>query len=185
MPLSPSLSWVPSASWSLSRPAPTPAPFHPIRSRLLRRVDRGTLNARHTDALLAPPSGAATICSFCSSSSYRGRPPARPRRFAAARPALTRSVISARSNCANEPKTLNRNSPWGVVVSIFSVIERNATPRLFNSVMIVRRCDSERPRRSSFQTIKMSPCRRSARQAFSPDYSPDGLFGGGERSLTL
>ena len=54
-----------------------PASFQPIRSRLLRSVDRGTLNARHTDALLAPPSRAATICSICSSSSDRGRPPMR------------------------------------------------------------------------------------------------------------
>ena len=69
---------------------------------------------------------------------------------------------SDRSNCASAPKTWNRNSPCGVVVSICSVSERNATPRALRSFTVVRRCGSDRPRRSSFQTTKQSPGRRKA-----------------------
>lgn len=80
-------------------------------------------------ALLAPPSSAATICSMRSGSSAGGRPPLRPRRLAAARPATTCSRVSARSYRAGDPKMSNNSSPCGVVVSICSVRDRNATPR--------------------------------------------------------
>jgi hypothetical protein len=46
-----------------------------------------------------------------SASIAMGRPPRRPRRRAAARPALTRSCVKDRSNCASAPNTWNRNSP--------------------------------------------------------------------------
>jgi hypothetical protein len=37
----------------------------------------------------------------------------------------------------------NKNSPWGVVVSICSVNERKAIPRFLRSVTVVRRCGSD------------------------------------------
>ena len=72
-----------------------------------------------------------------------------------------RSCVNARSYCANAPKTLNRNAPCGVVVSICSVRERNATPCACMVVIMWNRCDSERPSRSSFQTTRQSPGRTS------------------------
>jgi hypothetical protein len=133
----------------------------PIRASVPSRVERGTLKVRQTDALLAPPSSAAVIRSRVSASIIGGRPPWRPRRLAAASPATTRSRVSARSYCANAPNSENSNSPWGVVVSICSVRDRNAIPRAFRSVTIVSRWGSERPSRSSFQTISVSPALNS------------------------
>src|SRR3954467_9112630 len=43
-----------------------------------------------------------------------------------------------------------------------SVRERNATPLLFRSSRMRTRCESERPRRSSFQTTSTSPARNPA-----------------------
>jgi hypothetical protein len=94
-----------------------------------------------------------------SASIATGRP---PRRRAAARPARTRSWVNDCSNCASAPKTWNRNLPCGVVVSICSVSERNATPRSFSSFTVASRWDSDRPRRSSFQTTRQSPGLRKA-----------------------
>ena len=117
---------------------------------------------RHTAAFVAPPSSAATTAAIFSASIATGRPPRRPRRRAAARPARTRSWVNDRSNCASAPKTWNRNSPCGVVVSICSVSERNAMPRSFSSFTVASRWDSDRPRRSSFQTTRQSPGLRKA-----------------------
>src|SRR3954453_354967 len=71
-------------------------PVQPTRARVSSRVERGTLKPRHTLALLAPPSSAAVICSIFSASSAGGRAPLRPRRLAAARPAMTRSRAGER-----------------------------------------------------------------------------------------
>ena len=120
-------------------------------------VERGTSKVRQTDALLAPPSSAAVIRSRVSILIIGGRPPWRPRHFAAASPAITRSRVSARSYCASAPKRENSNSPCGVVVSICSVSDRNAIPRAFRSVTIDSRCGSGRPSRSSFHTISVLP----------------------------
>ena len=68
------------------------------------------------------------MASSCSALMARGRPPCFPRRLAAANPAVIRSWVKARSYCASAPKRLNRKAPCGVVVSICSVRERNATP---------------------------------------------------------
>ena len=95
----------------------------------------------------------------------------RPRRLAAAKPAMTRSRVKARSYCARAPKTENRSSPCGVVVSICSVRERNATPFFFRSAMIDSRLGSDRPSLSSFQTTRQSPARKSRRQALRPGRS--------------
>ncbi len=117
---------------------------------------------RQTAAFVAPPSSAATTAAIFSASIATGRPPCRPRRRAAARPARTRSWVRERSNCASAPKTWKRNSPCGVVVSICSVSERNATPRSFSSFIVASRWDSDRPRRSSFHTTRQSPGLRKA-----------------------
>ncbi len=71
-----------------------------------------------------------------------------------------RSWVKARSYCANAPNTLKRNAPCGVVVSICSVRERKATPYTCKVVTMCRRCGSERPSRSSFQTTRQSPAGR-------------------------
>lgn len=73
---------------------------------------------RHTAALLAPDANACTTASIFSASIYGGPPPLRPLRFAAARPATTRSRVRARSYCAKAPNRENRSSPCGVGVSI-------------------------------------------------------------------
>lgn len=52
-----------------------------------------------------------------------------------------------------------------------SVKERKATPRIFRSSTILIRWESDRPRRSSFQTTSTSPLAQSAAQAFSPGRS--------------
>ena len=44
-----------------------------------------------------------------------------------------------------------------MVVSIPSVSDRNATPFFFSPAMMSSRWDKERPSRSSFQTISLSP----------------------------
>ena len=75
---------------------------------------------------------------------------------------MTRSCVKDRSNCARAPKTWNRNSPCGVVVSICSVSDRKAIPRSLRSFTVLSRCGSDRPRRSSFHTTKQSPGRRNA-----------------------
>jgi len=64
------------------------------------KVERRTWKVRHTAALLAPPSSAAMICSTFSGSIAGGRPALRPRRRAAASPAVTRSLIRAGSLAA-------------------------------------------------------------------------------------
>jgi len=66
-----------------------PGPVHPVRFKVSIKVERATFNVRHTDALLAPASKAARTCSTFSASIVGGLPPLRPRRRAAARPALT------------------------------------------------------------------------------------------------
>src|SRR3546814_1557811 len=83
---------------------------HPIRSNVSVNVDRGTLNVRETDALLAPLDRAATINCIFSAAIVGGRPPCRPRRFAAARPAMIRSRVNARSYWASAPNSENSRS---------------------------------------------------------------------------
>ena len=63
-----------------------------------------------------------------AASSFLRRPPMRPSARAAARPAEVRSRIMARSNSAKEPTICIIMRPAGVVVSMFSVIERKPAP---------------------------------------------------------
>ena len=55
---------------------------------------------------------------------------------------------------------LNTSIPPEVVVSIFSVSERNPMPRAASSPTFSIRWLIERPRRSSFQTTSVSPGRK-------------------------
>jgi len=75
-------------------------PAEPIRDSVVL--------CRQTDALLAPPSSAAVIRSRVSVLIIGGQPPWRPRRFAAASPAITRSRFSARG--ADAPRYNGRTS---------------------------------------------------------------------------
>ena len=135
---------------------------------VLRRMPK----VRQTAALVTPPSSAAITAPSFSALTATGRPPRRPRRRGAASPACTRSWISARSNCASAPKMWNSNSPCGVVVSICSVRDRNATQRSFRSVTVVSRCGRDRPSRSNFQTTRQSPARIKASALPRPARSP-------------
>ena len=121
-------------------------PVHPALARVSSSVERGTLKLRHTLALLAPPSSAATMPSGRSGSTVGRRPPFRPRRLAAARPAITRCWVKARSYCASAPKMPNSSSPCGVVVSICSIRLRKEIPCRFRSVTMPSKCGREQPR---------------------------------------
>jgi hypothetical protein len=95
-------------------------------------------------------------------------PAARTR--AAASPALVRSRIRSRSNSARAAKTWKTSLPPGVVVSIASCRLRNPIPCSASPVTVSTRCRSDRPRRSSFQTTRVSP----GRSCFSPAHHPGG-----------
>jgi len=81
---------------------------HPIRARESISVLRLMPKVRRTAALVAPPSSAAHHRRRKLFAIDRnGAPLRRPRRPAAARPAVTRSWVKDRSNCARAPKTWN------------------------------------------------------------------------------
>jgi hypothetical protein len=101
-----------------------------LRASASYSVVRLTPKVRHSAALLAPPSKAVRIAASFSSLMAWGRPPRFLRRLAAANPTLMRSCVKAHSYWTSAPNTLNRKTPCGVVVSICSVRERNATPRV-------------------------------------------------------
>ena len=101
----------------------------PIRVSVPIKVERSTPKLWHTAALLIPPSRAFVIASIFSGGIASGLPPCRSRRFAAARPAILHSRVGARSYWASAPNIENSTSPCGVVVTICSVSDRNATCR--------------------------------------------------------
>jgi len=74
-------------------------------------------------------------------------------------PAEVRSRIVARSNSANEPMICIIMRPAGVVVSMFSVIDRKPAPARAIRSMMCSTSFSEGERRSSFQTTTASPSR--------------------------
>jgi hypothetical protein len=65
----------------------------------------------------------------------------------------------ARSNSAKAPTICINMRPAGVVVSMFSVMDRKPAPALTILSMMCRTSFSERDRRSSFQTTTVSPSR--------------------------
>ena len=92
------------------------------------------------------------------------RPNFTPRRCAAFTPARVRSEISDLSSSARTPIICHMARPVGVAVSIASVSEWNFTPRARRSSSIVIRSRRLRPSRSSFHTIRVSPCSSFFRQ---------------------
>ena len=86
-----------------------------------------------------------------------GLPPTRPRAFAARRPALVRSRMSARSNSAAAPRTWRANLPCGVEVSIGSRSDLKCPPTASTRSITSSRWTSERASRSIRATTRMSP----------------------------
>lgn len=113
-----------------------------------------------------------TNCPLWAADNFAGRPgpaPFLPPFFAfmAASPALVRSEIRLDSISASEAMMWNIIFPTGVLVSIPSVRE-------WKWMLCASRCSRSwqrpltlRPRRSSFQTMRVSPGRRALRQAVS------------------
>ncbi|MGB7173219.1 MAG: hypothetical protein WBD23_06675, partial [Candidatus Acidiferrales bacterium] len=66
-------------------------------------------------------------------------------------PALTRSAIRLRSNSATAPKTVKIIRPAGVVVSICSDSETNATPSELKVSKARSKWETERANLSNFQ----------------------------------
>lgn len=96
------------------------------------------------------------------------RPPTLPRRLAAFKPARVRSLTSSRSICARLAMTWKKKRPAGLPVSIWSV-------RLLKWILFFSRFATKsispltlRPKRSSFQTTKVSPSRSWSIAWFNP-----------------
>ncbi len=87
------------------------------------------------------------------------RPSLMPCFFAAAKPARVRSMIRERSNSESAAMICSTKRPPALSVSMGSERERKLTPRLPRSAIVSTRWDSDRPRRSSFQTTSVSPGR--------------------------
>ena len=85
-----------------------------------------------------------------------GRPILFPFRRASPRPALTRSPINARSNCAIAPNIWNTSSPDGSDVSIASVADTKSIPNFRNSSSADTSCRNDLANRSNFQTSTTS-----------------------------
>lgn len=85
-----------------------------------------------------------------------GLAPTRPLIRAAFRPALVRSEISARSRWVTAPSTWSENMPCGVLVSMRSRKLRKCVPAAANCSMTARRWLTERARRSSLTTTRVS-----------------------------
>jgi hypothetical protein len=71
---------------------------------------------------------------------FLGLPSCLPCALARWRPSLTRSAMRARSNSAIAPRTCNCSLPAGVVASIPSARETNATPSAWSSSKNMIRC---------------------------------------------
>jgi len=81
------------------------------------------------------------------------------------------------------PKT---KLPWAVVVSTMPLVsDRTPTPRVCRVVTMSMRSCRLRPSRSIFQMIRVSPRRRSARQAFhcGRSFGPGGGVGVGFQAV--
>jgi len=81
-----------------------------------------------------------------------GRPSRFPFARAFRRPARTRSAIRDRSSSATAPRTVKIILPVGVEVSICSLYETNSIPKARNVSRARSRCDTDRAKRSNFQT---------------------------------
>ena len=136
------------------------------------------VKSRHVRPRLSASEDASAISRRFASSSFFRRPAMRPSALAAARPADVRSRIIARSNSAKAPTICIIIRPAGVVVSIFSVIERNPAPAFPIRSMMCSTSFKDRDSRSSFQTTTVSPSRRWSRRRCSSGRShrpPDAV----------
>jgi hypothetical protein len=86
----------------------------------------------------------------------RRRPPIRPFALAAARPARVRSSMRLRSNCAIEPRMLSTRLPVLPFVESPSSAVMKWTPRASRSSILLTKCASERPNRSSLKPASVS-----------------------------
>ncbi|SMX75726.1 hypothetical protein BLIN101_01299 [Brevibacterium linens] len=126
-------------------------------------VDRLTLTSSAALVTDIPPSTSCLRSRNRSASSTRGRPPVRPRRRAASRPAIVLSLANSRSSSATAPRTLSTIRPLAVFVSAAMSRIRSATSSAANSSTTVKTFRSDRPRRSSLVTTRMSPARSISR----------------------
>lgn len=90
------------------------------------------------------------------STAVRGRPRRLPFALAFLIPALTRSMIKLRSSSATAPSTVKTIRPAGVDVSRFSERLTKSIPRALKVSRALSRCETERTKRSNFQTITAS-----------------------------
>jgi hypothetical protein len=93
---------------------------------------------------------------------FLGRPHDLPLAFAAATPALTRSINMARSISANAATIVNRSLPIGEVVSTDSRCDTKAMPSDWNSSKVFSKCLADRANRSNRQQITTSTFLRLA-----------------------
>ena len=136
--------------------------MYPSRSSDLFKVTLVTPKCSETSDFVTEEScNIAAAFLMSDALSFGLRPPLRPRARAAANPALVRSRIRLCSNSASAPKMWKMSFPPVLVVSMLSVSERNPTDRSSSLWIISTRFFNERPRRSSLQTIRVSPWRNA------------------------
>jgi hypothetical protein len=128
------------------------------------RVFRPTLKRAATFCRSSPWSISLRAWVICCGVNFGLRPNFTPRRCAAFTPARVRSLMRLRSSSASTPIICYMARPVGVSVSICSVRERNLTPRSLRSSSMAIRSRKLRPRRSSFQTMSVSPSSNALRQ---------------------
>ena len=128
-------------------------------------------NVRQTAALVAPASTRDHRSKLFGIDSSRppAATPATARRSEAGLNALLDQRPFELRQCTED---VEQELALRVVVSICSVSERKAMPRFLRSVTVARRCVSDRPSRSSFQTTRQSSGRRNASAFARPVRSP-------------
>src|SRR6516225_3579317 len=95
-----------------------------------------------------------------------GRPRRLPFALAFRRPDFTRSTIKLRSNSATAPRTVNTMRPAGVAVSSDSDRLTNSIPRTRNVSSALSKCETDRAKRSNFQTATTSSVRATEQTGF-------------------
>jgi len=113
------------------------------------------------------------LCRSTSSASRVGvslglRPRSLPAARATARASRVRALIRSDSNSATMASTLNNSRPTGSVGSCTDPPSCRWTPRVVSSSTMSRASGSDRARRSSLVTARVSPVRQAARTSRSP-----------------
>ncbi len=110
-----------------------------------------------------------------SSAFSLGLPPFLPLARAAWMPALVRSEIRLCSNSANIAMSWKNSMPVGVLVLTSSVSDTKWMFLFFSRSSVSINCFNDRPRRSNFQTTRVSPSLRysmAARNALRSKRTP-------------